>query len=123
MAKSYVYYYLILIKEGIDLYITDPEKNDKSRNCSSCEQFFIIKKNSNLIRKFVRLTFTDESNKIFILWIDNCLYRAFTNLCMNYTNRFLREEQKLDKYGYIDLPKPKKLLDRLTQTVGAPYFL
>ena len=42
---------------------------------------------------------------------------------MNYTNRFLREEQKLDKYGCIDLPKPKKLLDTLTQTVGAPYFL
>ena len=50
---------------------------------------------------------------MLVLWNDNALYRVFTNLCLGWAERILRNERYLDKYGYIKFKKNDSLIELL----------
>ena len=50
---------------------------------------------------------------MLVLWNDNALYRVFTNLCLGWAERILRNKRYLDKYGYIKFKKNDSLIELL----------
>ena len=116
----FIYYLQISVQEGIDTDSLEPHREESNRKCCSCFEIFIIKKNFTLNDKNcnqchkIRSKFCSNNNeKMLVLWNDNALYRVFTNLCLGWAERILRNERYLDKYGYIKFKKNDSLIELL----------
>ena len=104
----FIYYLRISVKEGIDTDSLQPHREESNRKSNSCFKIFIIKKNFTLNDKNcnechkIRSKFSsNNTGKMFVLWNDNALYRVFTNFCLNWDDKILRNERYLDRYGYL----------------------
>ena len=116
----FIYYLQISVKKGIDTNSLEPHREESNRKCNSCFEMFKIKKNFTLNHKNcnechkIRSKLSSNSTgKMFVLWNDNALYRVFTNSCLNWDDKILRNERYLDRYGYIKFLKNDSLIELL----------
>ena len=112
MAKEFIYYSRIFIKEGLDietpkLCIYDKEKSQK---CSLCGQLFIIVKNFNNNPRTCNechkiVSTVDNDGDMSVFWNNNAKYRVFSNLRWSFVDSILRQEEDLHKFASIDMNK------------------
>ena len=114
----FIHYLRISVKEGIDTDSLEPHREESNRKFNSCFKIFIIKKNFTLNDKNcnechkIRSKFSsNNTGKMFVLWNDDALCRVFTNLCLNWADRILRNERYLARHGYIKLKKKDSLIE------------
>ena len=116
----FIYYSRISVKEGIDTDSLEPYTEETSRKCCSCFEIFSISKNFKLNDKNcdecqkIRPKFSsNDSGKMFVLLNNNALYRVFTNPCLNWADRILRNKRYLERHGYIKMKKIDSLIELL----------
>ena len=119
VSNTFIYCSRISIKEGLDIDSDKPCIKDTNRKCSCCKEVFIISKNFEFDDQIcnecynIKSKIDCKSGKVLVSWIDNAFFQLFTNLCSNCTDRIIRSERCLDKFGYINMKKHDSLIELL----------